>query len=140
MRRGQAGFTMIELLVAIAILGVIAAILIPNFIRARAGSQLAAAQLDFHHIVMALEMYYWENQAYPPAASWESDLESGGYIRAVPRSPVDRAPYGYATDAARTRFVLWDGPDKYIQAGSGGYIVYTVTGGLEVGVTSVPTP
>lgn len=139
-RTGQAGFTLIELLVVVAILAILAAILIPNFMRSRASSQLATCQLDLRNIAAALELYYGENQIYPPVATWESDLESGGYTRAVPKSPIDRASYGYATDASRSLFVLWDGPNKYYQAGITGYVVYTATGGLQIGAPSVPTP
>jgi len=128
------------LLIVIAILGILAAILIPNFVRARSSSQLATCQLDLRNIAAALELYYGENQNYPPVASWETDLESGGYTRAVPKSPIDRASYGYATDASRSLFVLWDGPNKYYQSGVTGYVVYTATGGLQIGVPSVPTP
>ncbi len=124
----------------IAILAILAAILIPNFMRSRASSQLATCQLDLRNIAAALELYYGENQSYPVVASWENDLVSGGYIRAVPRSPIDRASYGYATDASRGAFVLWDGPNKYYQAGITGYVVYTATGGLQIGAASVPTP
>ena len=67
---GQAGFTLLELLIVIAILGVLAAILIPNFIRSRSAAQLAAAQLDLRNIGAALDMYYNENQAYPAQAGW----------------------------------------------------------------------
>ncbi len=139
-RSGQAGFTLIELLIVISILAILAAVLIPNFVRARGASHAATAQLDLRNIAAALELYYGENQIYPPAATWETDLESGGFTRAVPKSPIDRASYGYAVDGSRSAFVLWDGPNKYTQAGITGYIVYTATGGLEIGVPSVPTP
>lgn len=142
MRRhhGQAGFTLIELLIVVGILGILAAILIPNFIRARASSQLAACQLDLRNIAASLELYYGENQVYPPQASWETDLESGGFIRSVPVSPIDGAAYGYDTNAGQDAFVLWDGPDKYTQTGLSGYVIYTATGGLQLGVPSIPTP
>ncbi len=139
-RKGQAGFTLIELLVVIAILAILAAILIPNFMRSRAQSQLATCQLDLRNIAAAAELYFGENQIYPAAATWENDLTSQGFIRAVPRSPIDQASYGYNTDASRGLFVLWDGPDKYAQAGVTGYIVYTATGGLQIGAPSVPSP
>jgi len=58
----------------------------------------------------------------------------------VPKSPIDHADYGYETDAGRTAFVLWDGPDKYSQTGITGYVVYAAVGGLQLGVASVPTP
>ena len=139
-RRGQAGFTLIELLIVVAILAILAAILIPNFLRARASSQLATCQLDLRNIAATLELYYGGNQTYPMQATWQNDLITSGYARAVPKSPIDHADYGYETDAGRTAFVLWDGPNKYDQAGINGYVVYTGTGGLQLGVASVPTP
>ena len=139
-RRGQAGFTLIELLIVVAILAILAAILIPNFLRARASSQLATCQLDLRNIAAALELFYGQNQTYPLAVSWQNDLVTGGYSRALPKSPIDHADYGYATDTGRSAFVLWDGPDKYYQAGLTGYIIYTAVGGLQLGVASVPTP
>jgi len=139
-RRDQAGFTLIELLIVLSILGVLTAILIPNFLRARASGVLASCQLDMRTVAVALDLYYNENQVYPAPGSWEADLVSGGYIRSVPKSPADRASYAYATDIARFTYVLSDGPDKYLQAGVTGYIVYTPTGGLALGLPSVPTP
>lgn len=139
-RRAQSGLTLIELLIVIAIVGILAAILIPNFIRSRASALLANCQLDLRNIAAALDLYYNEHQVYPNAGSWIGDLESGGYVRAVPRSPIDKAAYGYATDAGRTTFVLSDGPDKYLQSGISGYVVYTPTAGLAIGVSSVPSP
>lgn len=138
--RTQAGFTLIELLVVVAILGVLAAVLIPNFVRARASSILATCQLDMRTVAVALDLYYNENHVYPAPGSWEADLLSGGYIRSVPKSPADKASYAYVTDMARFTYVLSDGPDKYLQGGVTGYIVYTPTGGLAVGLPSVPTP
>ncbi len=139
-RHSERGFTLIELLIVIAIIAILAAILIPNFLRSRAASLLASCQLDLRNIAAALELYNGENMAYPPDGSWESDLISGGYIRAVPHSPIDGAAYAYATNASRTNFTLADGPDKYLQAGISGYVVYTPTGGLEVGAGSIPSP
>ncbi|HXF83273.1 MAG TPA: type II secretion system protein [bacterium] len=139
-RRREGGFTLIELLVVIAILAVLAAILIPNFMRSRATAQLAACQLNLRNIAAALDIYFNENQIYPAASGWQTTLESGGYIRAVPVSPVDRAQYGYQTNGAQSNYVLWDGPNKYVLAGVTGYVVYTPTGGNQIGVPAIPTP
>ncbi len=138
--KGQSGFTLIELLVVVAILGILTAILIPNFVRARSSSKLATCQLDLRNIAAGLELYYVENQGYPAAANWDTTLTAGGYMRAVPRSPIDQARYGYATNAGQNSFVLSDGPNKYTQSGVTGYVVYTATGGLQIGVATVPSP
>jgi len=102
--RNQAGFTLIELLIVIAIIGILAAILIPYFVRARAQSARSACLENIHNIGTALELYFTENDAYPDAGTWEADLVSGGYIRAVPREPVNGNSYNYATDVARSTF------------------------------------
>lgn len=138
--RAQAGFTLIELIVVVAILGILTAILIPNFVRARSSSKLATCQLDLRNIAAGLELYYVENQNYPTTGGWDSTLMAGGYMRAVPRSPIDQASYGYATNAGQNSFVLSDGPNKYTQSGVTGYVVYTATGGLQIGVSTVPSP
>src|SRR2546428_7339918 len=108
-RRGQAGFTLIELLIVVAILAILAAVLIPNFLRARASSYLATCQLDLRNIAAALELYYGENQTYPLAASWQNDLVTGGVTPPTPTSPTDHPDYRYSTDTRRLAFVLLRG-------------------------------
>src|SRR2546425_7526632 len=88
-RWGRAGFTLIELLIVVAILAILAAILIPNFLRARASSQLATCQLDLRNIAAALELFYGQNQTYPLGASWQNDLVTGGESPPVPKGPIE---------------------------------------------------
>src|SRR3989454_3510756 len=111
-RWGRAGFSLIELVIVVAILAILAGILIPNFLRARASSQLATCQLDLRNIAAALELYYGQNQTYPLGASWQNDLVTGGDSRALPKSPLDPTDYGYTTDTDPSAFVLWDGADQ----------------------------
>src|SRR2546428_12016440 len=93
-RWGRAGFTLIELLIVVAILAILAAILIPNFLRARASSQLATCQLDLRNIAAALELFYGQNQTYPLAVSWQNDLVTGGLLRALATLPRGHAEHG----------------------------------------------
>src|SRR2546427_12599292 len=102
-RRGQAGFTLIELLIVVAILAILAAILIPNFLRARASSQLATCQLDLRNIAAALELFYGQNQTYPLAVSWQNDPVTGGCSSACTKSPPPpRGNSAIAQTAPRT--------------------------------------
>src|SRR2546427_12445123 len=82
-RRGRAGFTLIELLIVVAILAILAAVLIPNFLRARAHSYHAACQLNLQNLAAALELYYGENESYPPAISGQNTLQT--CVRAIPK-------------------------------------------------------
>src|SRR2546427_9014382 len=128
--RGRAGFTLIELLIVVAILAILAAILIPNFLRARASSQLATCQLDLRNIAAALELFYGQNQTYPLAVSWQNDLVTGGYFCALTKTPHDHCEKGYATDTGRSAVLYVGGPAKIIHARLTRPLHYTVTSGM----------
>ena len=72
MFRLRKGFTLIELMIVIAIIAILAAILVPNFIRARAQSQLTSCKSNLKNIGTALEMYFTDhNGQYPHSdVSW----------------------------------------------------------------------
>src|SRR3990170_7006808 len=88
LRRNERGFTLIELLIVVAIIAILAAILIPNFLRARKQAQISATKGNLKNIGTALESYFVDNNNYPDEASWDTDLVSGDFIRAVPKSPL----------------------------------------------------
>ena len=62
----QRGFTLIELLFTIAIIAILAAIAVPNFLEAQVRSKLAATRGDLATTAAALEHYYVDYTAYPP--------------------------------------------------------------------------
>ncbi len=61
----QVGFSLIELLVVISIIGVLTAVLMINFVGARERSRDAKRIQDLTNLRNALRMYYNDNQAYP---------------------------------------------------------------------------
>lgn len=65
-RRASRGFTMIELMVVIAIIAVLAAILFPVFNRSRESARQAACRGNLHAIAMALRNYCTDEGSYPP--------------------------------------------------------------------------
>ena len=62
--KDQKGFTLIELMIVIAIIGILAAIAIPQFSAYRKRSYNAAAQADLRNAATAQEAYFVDNQIY----------------------------------------------------------------------------
>ncbi len=130
---GERGFTLIELLIVVAIIAILAAILIPNFLRARAQSQLSATKGNMKNAATALESYFVDNSTYPGTLGQLSPA----YIRAVPNDAcagagvafrytiTGTAPYTtYTLSTAWTAAVVCSGT-----LGSNG-LSYTPSGGL----------
>jgi prepilin-type N-terminal cleavage/methylation domain-containing protein len=66
MMRKNEGFTLIELMIVIAIIGILAAIAIPQFSAYRVRSYNAAAEADLRNAATAQEAYYVDKQTYVP--------------------------------------------------------------------------
>ena len=132
-REGERGFTLIELMIVVAIIAILAGILIPNFVNARSQAQTAACESNLRAIATALELYYADNQIYPPAsgASVQPALftvNGVSYLNNTPKDPA--AQSGNATYSITTT-----------QASGGGPATYTVTcPGVHVGSTLAKIP
>ena len=64
MRNNDKGFTLIELMIVIAIIGILAAIAIPNFVSYRQRSYNSSAQSDLKNAMTAQEAYFVDNSTY----------------------------------------------------------------------------
>ena len=92
-RRRAHGFTLIELMIVIAIIAVLVAILVPNFLKARAQSQLSACESSLKTLSNSLELYAQENDGhYIPgdisSASGYGPYLTPKYIGSVPTCPA----------------------------------------------------
>ena len=105
MKKLQKGFTLIELMIVIAIIAILAAILIPNFLHARAESQTSACEGNLKQLATALEEYAVDNSGKYPASFANLIAANGGvYLKIVPADPAGGArnagSYGLAVPAA----------------------------------------
>ena len=65
--RAAAGFTLIELMVVLVIIGVLAALIVPNVLDRTDDARATAARTDVHNLMQALKLYKLDNLRYPTA-------------------------------------------------------------------------
>ena len=78
--RSHRAFTLIELLIVVAIIAVLAAIAIPNFLEAQTRAKAARAKSDLRTAATALEAYATDNQSHYPNDNPRADLD--GFLNA----------------------------------------------------------
>jgi type IV pilus assembly protein PilA len=115
-RKNEKGFTLIELMIVIAIIGILAAIAIPQFNAYRARSYNAAALSDLRNVITGLEGYYVDWDLYPSgdAATLLADY---GYS-----ATSDGVTIGAITGGAATYSIA----DTYNSKAASRAITYTV--------------
>ncbi|MBC5824655.1 MAG: prepilin-type N-terminal cleavage/methylation domain-containing protein [Candidatus Eremiobacteraeota bacterium] len=134
--RKDRAFTLIELMIVIAIIAILAAILIPNFLHARAESQTAACEGNEKQIATALEEYAVDNNGtYGPGGSVSSTLLGTTYLGVTPKDPLKGSLYSVKTaSAAYGSYQISDagGHDTTTDASLGGKgsILYNQNSGL----------
>lgn len=105
--KGAKGFTLIEILVVVVILGILAALVVPRIMERPDEARVIAAKSDIRAIISALKLYRLDNGVYPSTDQGLGALvvrpdtgviprnwKQGGYLDRVPKDPWG-APYQY---------------------------------------------
>lgn len=117
------GFTIIEILVAVAIMAVLASIVLSNTTNSRAKARDAERVSDLGQIQLALSLYYDRCGEYPATitAGANNGCPAGitldTFISPIPTPPLPSEIYGYiVSDGNRSRYILHASLEQYTPA------------------------
>ncbi len=108
------GFTLIELMVVLVIIGVLAALIVPNVLDRTDDARATAARTDINNLMQALKLYKLDNQRYPSA---EQGLEA-----LVKRPSAGAVPPNWRSYLSKLPADPWGRPYQYIYPGVKGEI------------------
>jgi len=100
-RKNNAGFTLIELMIVMAIIGVLAVIAVPSFTAAIKHAREAVLKEDLHVLRAAIDSYTMDKQKAPQSLD---DLVQEGYLKTIPEDPMTHTNSSWVTDTSDSRF------------------------------------
>ncbi len=114
---GERGFTLVELMVVIVIIGLLATVVMVNVMPSQDKAMATKAKADIATLEQAMEMYRLDNLTYPsgsdglntlvtPPASQTGSYRPGGYIKSLPKDPWGR-PYQLAVPGRSGPFDIY---------------------------------
>ena len=101
------GFTLVEIMVVVVIIGILGALVVPKLLSRTGESRVTAAKVDIATLMQALKLYKLDNQRYPTTDQGLTALitkptsgptangwKNGGYVEKLPKDPWGN-PYQY---------------------------------------------
>ena len=120
----QSGFTLIEVMVVVVILGILAAILVPKVMDRPDQARITKARQDIRALESALNLYKLDNYVYPttdqglesliekPTSPEPPSWKEGGYLDRLPLDPW-KQPYQYLSPGVNASIDIYSlGPDQ----------------------------
>jgi len=95
-RGDERGFTLVELMVVIVIIGLLATVVVINVVPAQDTARIRKAEADIATLEQGVEMYRLNRMNYPAGGDGLQALVSEGFIKRLPDDPWGN-PYRYAT-------------------------------------------
>lgn len=123
MKKYHLGFTLLELMIVVVILGVLAAMMSGNFINSLKKGRDARRKADLEQIQKAIEMYYEDKKEYPifftPSLTklCESDVctDEKVYMQRVPTDPTNSPAYSFSINSQSYRlYACLENPEQIL--------------------------
>lgn len=113
-------FTLIELLIVVAIIGILAAIAVPNFLNAQIRAKTARVQADIKMLDTAIQTYYLDHNDVPPdynTGKWSSFMISHVPVLTTPVAYVAAYPHDPFNKGADTSGATWvPNPEDFLSS------------------------
>jgi general secretion pathway protein G len=112
--RRSRGFTLIELMVVLVIIGVLAALIVPNVLNRADDARVTAARTDISNLMQALKLYRLDNQNFPSTEQGLSAL--------VTKPSVGNVPLNWKPYVDKLPNDPWGHPYQYLNPGIKGEV------------------
>jgi general secretion pathway protein G len=99
----SAGFTLVELMIVMAIIGVLAVVAVPSYVTAVKHANEAALKEDLFVLRGAIDSYTMDKQKAPQTLE---DLTQEGYLKKIPEDPMTHSSTTWVTDSSDSLYSL----------------------------------